>query len=143
MKTYYVYILASKSGVLYVGVTNDLDFRVAQHKAKRVPGFTAKYNCDRLVWYEPFANVNEAIDTEKRIKGWRREKKVKLIAEMNPAWADLTVVQGPTQLDTEVPRVATAPLGMTGHSDLQEGHVPPTVIPRRLADEGPRSRIVF
>jgi putative endonuclease len=102
MKTYYVYILASKSGVLYVGVTNDLDRRVAQHKAKRVPGFTAKYYCDRLIWYETFANVNEAIDAEKRIKGWRREKKIRLIAEMNPAWADLTVVRGPTQVDAEV-----------------------------------------
>ena len=113
MKTYFVYIVASKSGVLYVGVTNDLERRVAEHKAKLIPGFSAKYNCTRLVWFAEFANVNEAIETEKRIKGWRREKKIALIAEKNPAMADLTIIAGPTQVDSEVPRVATAPLGMT------------------------------
>jgi putative endonuclease len=113
MKTYYVYILASPSGVLYVGVTNEIERRVAEHKAKVVPGFTAKFNCDRLIWYEAFADAAEAIETEKRIKGWRREKKVALIAEKNPTWADLTVATGPTQLDPEIPRVASAPLGMT------------------------------
>jgi putative endonuclease len=114
MKTYYVYIVASKSGVLYVGVTNDLERRIGEHKAKRIPGFSAKYHCDRLVWFEEFVNVSEAIETEKRIKGWRREKKIALIAEKNPAMADLTIACGPPQLDAEVPRVATAPLGMTG-----------------------------
>jgi putative endonuclease len=99
MRTYSVYIVASKSGVLYVGVTNDLERRIAQHKTKRFPGFTAKYNCDRLVWFETFANVNEAIEAEKRIKGWRREKKLALIAETNPAMADLTVGVGPIQLE--------------------------------------------
>src|SRR5688572_17384883 len=113
MKTYYVYILASKSGVLYVGVTNDIERRVAEHKAKLVPGFTAKYNCNRLVWYEEFASIDQAIEAEKRIKGWRRDKKIALIAEKNPAMADLTIARGPTQVDSEVPRVATAPLGMT------------------------------
>ena len=98
MKTYY-YILASKSGALYVGVTNDLERRVAEHKAKRVPGFSAKYNCNRLVWFEEFANVHEAIEAEKRIKGWRREKKLALIAEKNPAMVDLTVASGPIEAD--------------------------------------------
>jgi putative endonuclease len=112
MKTYYVYILASKSGVLYVGVTNDLERRVAEHKAKRVPGFTAQYNCDRLVWFEEFANVHEAIETEKRIKGWRREKKIALIVERNPAMIDLMIGCGPTQLDSEIPRSQSS-LGMT------------------------------
>jgi putative endonuclease len=114
MTTYDVYILASRSGVLYIGATNDLERRVAEHKAKRVPGFTAGYNCDRFVWYEAFANVNDAIAAEKRIKGWRREKKLALIHETNPTMADLTIVRGATQDDPEVPRVATAPLGMTG-----------------------------
>ena len=112
MRTYYVYIVASKSDVLYVGVTNDLERRIAEHKAKRVPGFAAKYHCDRLVWFEEFANVNDAIETEKRIKGWRREKKIVLIAEKNPAMIDLTIGCGPTQLDSEIPRSQSS-LGMT------------------------------
>ena len=114
MKTYFVYMLASKSDVLYVGVTNDLERRIAEHRAKLIPGFSAKYNCDRLVWFEEFANANEAIEMEKRIKGWRREKKLALIAEKNPAMADLTILAGPPQVASEVPRVATAPHGMTG-----------------------------
>ena len=113
MKSYCVYILASKSGVLYIGVTNDLERRISEHKHGRTPGFAAKYRCNRLVWFERFQNVNEAIATEKRVKGWRRDKKLALIAETNPAMADLTIVTGPTQIDSEVPRVATAPLGMT------------------------------
>jgi putative endonuclease len=97
VRNYYVYILASKSRVLYVGVTNDLERRLSEHKAKHVAGFSATYNCDRLVWFETFTNVNEAIAAEKRIKGWRREKKLALIAERNPAFTELTIVQGPTQ----------------------------------------------
>lgn len=91
MKTFFVYILASNSGVLYVGMTNDLHRRIYEHKHKLVPGFTAKYNCDRLVWFEEFSSAGEAIATEKRIKGWRREKKADSIAERNPAWADLNL----------------------------------------------------
>src|SRR6476620_3854283 len=106
MKTDYVYILASQAGVLYVGVTNDLERRLHQHRSKRVPGFTATYNCERLVWYESFANVNEAIACEKRIKGWRREKKLAVIAEVNPSMADLSVTVGTGQLDSEIPRCA-------------------------------------
>jgi putative endonuclease len=114
MKTYWVYILASDSGVLYIGVTNDLSQRVAQHKAKLTPGFTAKYNCDRLVWYEPFQNVNEAIAAEKRLKGWRRSKKVALIVERNPNWSDLSTLVGEVvPIDSEIPQVAKAPIGMT------------------------------
>jgi putative endonuclease len=112
MKTYYAYILASRSGVLYVGVTNDLDRRLHQHKAKRSPSFSAKYNCDRLVWYESFANVNEAIACEKRIKGWRREKKLALIGEKNPSMADLSVSGGSAQLDSEIPRCARDDMGL-------------------------------
>jgi putative endonuclease len=99
MRTYHVYILSSASGVLYVGVTNDLERRVAEHKGRRVPGFSSRYHCDRLVWHEPFANVNEAIAAEKRIKGWRREKKLSLIAEINPGMVDLAIAQGTTQIE--------------------------------------------
>jgi putative endonuclease len=90
MRQFYVYILSSRSGVLYVGVTNDLERRVWEHKTKALPGFTSKYNCDRLVFYESFPDSWSAIEAEKRIKGWRREKKVKLIEEANPTWRDLS-----------------------------------------------------
>jgi putative endonuclease len=124
MKTYYVYILASHSGVLYVGITNDLERRLHEHRTKRVPGFSAKYNCDRLVWYELFANVNEAIACEKRIKGWRREKKLALIAEKNPTMADLSVTVGTTQLDSEIPRCARDDSGAEASNDSREVGAP-------------------
>ena len=87
--SYWVYLMASRSGVLYVGMTNDLQRRVWEHKSKAAPGFTADYHVSRLMWFEEFRGVRDAIETEKRIKGWRREKKTKLIAQMNPHWNDL------------------------------------------------------
>jgi putative endonuclease len=95
---------------LYVGVTNDLEHRVMQHKAKQVAGFTARYNVNRLVWYETFTGVNDAIAAEKRIKSWRREKKVALIVEKNTAWRDLSL-DFERQFHPEIPR--GVPLGMT------------------------------
>jgi putative endonuclease len=90
MRQFWVYILTSRSGVLYVGVTNDLERRTFEHKQKRVPGFTARYNVDRLVFYEAFPEALSAIAAEKKIKGWRREKKVALIESQNPQWKDLS-----------------------------------------------------
>ena len=90
MKNYYVYILASKSRVLYAGVTNDLERRLFEHRQKLVPGFTAKYNVTRLVYSEHFESVRDAIAREKQIKAWRREKKVALIEGTNPGWCDLS-----------------------------------------------------
>ena len=90
MPEYYVYIMTNKSRTLYTGVTNDLERRVYEHKHKLVPGFTSKYNITRLAWYESFANVEEAIESEKRIKGWRRSKKITLIESKNPDWEDLS-----------------------------------------------------
>ena len=87
---YHVYIMASESGVLYIGVTNHLDFRIAQHKQKLVPGFTSKYNVTKLVYFEPFADVRNAIAREKQLKRWRREKKIFLIERLNPNWRDLS-----------------------------------------------------
>jgi putative endonuclease len=84
-----VYILTCASRVLYVGITNDLVRRVAQHRAKAIPGFTARYGIDRLVHYELTTNVRAAIAREKELKGWRREKKLRLIESMNPGWRDL------------------------------------------------------
>jgi len=86
----YVYIVASLSRVLYVGVTNDLERRVYEHKHGLTDGFTKKYNVTRLVWYESFPNIQQAIEGEKRLKGWRREKKIALIVSKNPNWMDLS-----------------------------------------------------
>ncbi|HEX8814650.1 MAG TPA: GIY-YIG nuclease family protein [Terriglobales bacterium] len=88
-KRYYVYILASKSRVLYVGVTGFIQQRILQHKARYSHGFAARYRVDRLVYYERFRYVNNAIARETEIKTWRREKKLRLIAERNPTWEDL------------------------------------------------------
>ncbi len=90
MKQYYVYIMANKSGTLYTGVTNNLERRVWEHKNKIVPGFTANYNIDRLLFFEETTDVQAAIAREKQIKGWVRKKKVALIEEGNPNWEDLS-----------------------------------------------------
>ena len=79
MKQYFVYIMSSLTGTLYTGMTNDLERRVYEHKQKRIPGFTAKYNVTRLAYYEETDDVQAAIAREKEIKGWRRNKKIALI----------------------------------------------------------------
>lgn len=89
MKLYYVYIMASKSKVLYIGVTNDLRRRVYEHKHHLIKGFTDKYEVTKLVYYEETNDVKEAIGREKQIKGWLREKKKFLVKSMNPTWRDL------------------------------------------------------
>ncbi len=81
---------AAATRYLYIGVTGDLRKRVFQHKWKEHDGFTARYNCDRLVWFERHQDVRRAIAREKELKGWRREKKVALIEALNPTWADLS-----------------------------------------------------
>ena len=86
---YWVYILASGSGTLYIGMTNNIYVRVLQHKSGEVEGFTSTYKCDRLVYWESFDEVIKAINREKQLKGWRRSKKIALIESMNPRWADL------------------------------------------------------
>ncbi len=89
-KQFCVYILASKkNGTLYVGVTSALAQRVWQHKNKLVAGFTAKYQVDKLVYYEVHDDANSAIRREKQIKKWNRAWKIELIEEMNPTWRDL------------------------------------------------------
>ena len=89
MEQYYVYIMTSYRGTLYVGVTNNLERRVYQHRAKLVDGFTSKYNVSRLVYYEATPDVVSAITREKQIKGWVRKKKAALIESANPYWNDL------------------------------------------------------
>ena len=86
---FFVYIMASKSRRIYTGVTNNIDRRVAQHKAGEIKGFTQRYNINRLVHFERFQFVQNAIHREKKIKGWDRAKRVGLIERNNPTWDDL------------------------------------------------------
>ena len=87
---HYVYILASrKDGVIYIGVTNDIVRRIYEHRIKAVPGFTAKYNITRLVWFEIYDDPTNAITREKELKKWKRAWKVQLIEAQNPDWNDL------------------------------------------------------
>ena len=87
---YFVYMPASRRhGTLYVGVTNDVVRRTAEHEAKEADGFTRRYGVDRLVWWREFGEVTEAISFEKKLKRWRREWKINLIEEANPHWDDL------------------------------------------------------
>ena len=90
MKTLYVYIMASRSGTLYVGVTSDIKRRVYEYRQHLIPGFTDKYNVDRLLYVERIGDAVSAINREKQIKRWRREKKVMLIDSLNPEWNDLS-----------------------------------------------------
>jgi len=90
MKDYFVYILSNNAQVLYIGVTGNLDGRLFDHIKERYPtSFVARYNLDRLVFYESYPTAREAIAREKQLKGWNRERKKKLIREMNPMWRNL------------------------------------------------------
>ena len=91
-KRYYVYMATNASRTLYVGMTNDLPRRVAEHQVKTYGGFTARYNIGQLVYFEETADVREAIAREKQIKRWSRRKKIALIESLNPTWADLASV---------------------------------------------------
>jgi len=87
---YYIYIITNKNNsVLYTGVTNDLNRRIYEHKNKLIRGFTSKYNINKLIYFEHFSNINDAIQREKRIKKWKREWKENLINSVNPNWNDL------------------------------------------------------
>jgi len=89
-RSYFVYILSSDRGVLYVGVTNELARRVTEHKQDLVKGFTSRHGVHRLVYFEQTEDIRSAIEREKQIKAWRREKKLALIRETNPKFEDLT-----------------------------------------------------
>ncbi len=89
MQKYYVYIMTNRTQTLYVGVTNDLVHRVSEHKQKLIPGFTSRYNINSLAWFQDFDDVDQAIEAEKVVKGWRRSKKIQLIEAVNPEWRDL------------------------------------------------------
>jgi putative endonuclease len=86
---FWVYILSSRSGTVYVGITGFFERRIHQHKYDSIEGFTRKYQVHRLVYYESYQDVHAAIAREKQLKRWRREKKIALIEKMNPRWQDL------------------------------------------------------
>ena len=87
---YYVYLVTNwNHRVMYIGVTNDLERRIYEHKNKLVKGFTEKYNVNKLVYFEETSDVNAALAREKEIKKWRREKKDALVTRMNPQWTEL------------------------------------------------------
>jgi putative endonuclease len=90
MNDYFVYLLTNHSRTLYVGMTNDLGRRLSEHRNGNSASFTGRYRMGQLVWFESFGDVNEAIEWEKRIKGWSRKKKVALIEAKNPHWFDLS-----------------------------------------------------
>ncbi len=91
MKEYYVYIMTNRAHTLYVGVTNDLERRVYEHKQKTTGGFTARYDLTQLAYYESVSDIDSAIAREKQIKGWLRKRKVALIESINPKWQDLSL----------------------------------------------------
>ncbi len=93
---YFTYIAASRSRTLYIDVRRSLQKRMFEHKRKLHEGFSATYNCNRLVWFERFVDPSNAIAREKQLKGWTRAKKIALIAKSNPTWFDLS-----EQWDTE------------------------------------------
>ena len=105
-KRYYVYIITNPSRTLYTGITNNLRRRLDEHKRKLVPGFTAKYNINRLVYFEVFEDVRNAIDCEKKIKSWTRAKRVALVESRNPKWDDLSREWDQPQTFRFTPKIA-------------------------------------
>jgi putative endonuclease len=116
-RSYWTYIVASISGTLYIGMTNDLYKRIMDHKNGGIEGFSAKYRCNRLVWFEEFNHPSNAIAREKQLKGWRRSKKTDLIESVNPRWEDIALFWGKEQL-TPAESIAEANQRLTGMKKL-------------------------
>jgi putative endonuclease len=90
MRQYYVYIMSNRTHALYIGVTNDLENRAGQHQERASSGFTQRYHLIRLVYFEQYDKIADAIAREKQLKGWRRSEKIALIESLNPQWSDLS-----------------------------------------------------
>lgn len=90
-KNYYIYFLTNKSNTLYIGVTNNLPKRIFQHKHRLINGFTSQYKLTKLIYFEQYKDINEAINREKELKGWLRKKKINLIKSKNPNFEDLSL----------------------------------------------------
>ncbi|MBW7887798.1 MAG: GIY-YIG nuclease family protein [Bacteroidetes bacterium] len=91
-KKYFVYIMTNNSRTLYTGVTGNLRRRIAEHKEMRIEGFTNRYRITKLIYVEEFSDIRYAIERETQIKSWRREKKLNLIASMNPNWDEINLL---------------------------------------------------
>ena len=116
---FYIYILTNwNDQVMYIGMTNNLERRLYEHKNKLVDGFTKKYNVNKLVYYEHGNDVHAAIAREKEIKKWRREKKNNLVITMNPTWKDLS-------LEWEAPKVS--PASLASPRDMGRNDKPDTI----------------
>lgn len=124
-KHYYVYIMSSRSRTLYTGLSNSLGRRVWEHKQGLVPGFTKRYTVHRLVYFEVYNDVKRAIEREKEIKAWRREKKVGLVNSVNPTWHDLAEewVDRASQLNQkkQIPRLPPSRRGQTRNDTVGVG----------------------
>ena len=123
-RLYSTYIVASRAHTLYIGVTGDLRRRVFQHKWKEYEGFSAMYNCDRLVWFEHYQEVGLAIARETQLKKWNRAKKITLIERMNPTWLDLSPLTTNVRSTNSIRPVAkeqpqVPPLPLVGRNDRQ------------------------
>jgi putative endonuclease len=105
-RRYFVYIMSNPSRTLYTGITNSVRRRVKEHKLKMVPGFTASYNITRLVYFETFCDVRNAIEREKQIKAWTRAKRIALVESTNPKWDDLSREWDQPQTFRFTPRIA-------------------------------------
>ncbi len=105
-RRYFVYIMANASKRIYTGMTNSIRRRVREHKLKFAPGFAAKYNITRLVYFETFEDVRNAIEREKQIKAWTRAKRVSLVESANPKWEDLSREWDQPQTFRFAPKVA-------------------------------------
>jgi len=106
-RTYYTYIMSSRTKVLYIGITNSLERRVQQHKEGKHDSFTKEYRCHHLVWFERYATATSAIAREKQLKGWRRARKIALIEEQNLEWQDLSKDWGKSFGANQPPPAAT------------------------------------
>jgi len=91
LRSYFIYIMSSRTHTLYIGVTNDLIRRIDEHQGGEFAGFTAKYKVNRLVYFEQYDDIGAAIAREKQLKNWRREKKIALVRSTNPGWTDLSL----------------------------------------------------
>lgn len=131
MGDYFVYILTNKNrSTLYIGVTNDLVRRVWEHRNKALPGFTADYSLNVLLYHETFPEPRSAIVREKQLKGWRREKKVNLIQSLNPRWADLS--EGWFDGEMSGPSTPFPPPAPAGNSAQDDGEQGPAADPEFL-----------
>lgn len=113
---FWVYIMSSLSGTLYIGMTNNIERRAWEHKEGTVEGFSKKYGCTRLVFLEKYGDVHDAIAREKELKGWTRKKKIALIETDNPRWEDLAASWGrPMALPNETTREVDERLASMWH----------------------------